>query len=150
AAERAARRREPGMSDSVWKKEISFGRKRKVEDPPETPESIRVKQLAFQQKLAEAAASPAPAGPPATQQPEPEAKQPSMWKKEISFGRKRAEEQPVAEVVLPAVPPPAPVAAPIAFEAPAEIELPDLSAPAPTLRTYAAEPESIWKKEISF
>jgi type IV pilus assembly protein PilM len=138
------------MSDSVWKKEISFGRKRKVEDLPETPESVRVKQLAFQEKLAQVAGAGTPAVAASPPAPEPEEQQASMWKKEISFRRKRAEEQPIAEVVLPAVPAPAPVAAQVDFEPPVEIELPDLSAPAPTLRTYASEPESIWKKEITF
>jgi type IV pilus assembly protein PilM len=137
------------MSDSIWKKDISFGRKRKLDDLPETPDSVRVKQLAFQQKLAQAAGAPAAPEPPnAEPAPEPST---SVWKKDLSFRRKSAEEQPILEVVLPAVPP-APVAAadPVAFEAPAEIELPDLSAPAPTLRASAPEPDSIWKKEISF
>ncbi|MDE3025528.1 MAG: hypothetical protein KGI93_08170, partial [Acidobacteriota bacterium] len=137
------------MSDSIWKKELSFGRRRKDEDPPETPDSLRVKQLAFQQRLAEAAAVGAPAVPAAPLAPGRE--QPaSVWKKEISFRRKRVEDEPIAEVVLPAVPAPrAEPAAAADFAPPAEIELPDLSAPAPTVRA-ASEPESIWKKEISF
>lgn len=132
------------MSDSIWKKEISFGRKHKNEELPDTPESVRVKQLAFQQKLAEAAGAPVPA--PKAEEPA----QTSVWKKDLSFKRKPAPEEPVAEVVLPAVPAPAPAAAPVDFEPAAEIGLPDLSAPAPTLRTSSSEPESIWKKEISF
>ena len=42
------------MSESIWKKDLSF-RKKKIDDLPETAESLRVKELAFQQKLAEAA-----------------------------------------------------------------------------------------------
>ena len=42
------------MSESIWKKDLSFRRK-KVDDLPETVESLRVKELAFQHKLAEAA-----------------------------------------------------------------------------------------------
>ena len=57
------------MSDSIWKKEISFGRKSK-------------------QPKEETAAPEAP---------EPKAQSESLWKKEISFGRKpKKQEEPVA------------------------------------------------------
>jgi len=138
------------VSDSIWKKELSFGRKRKADDLPETPDSLRVKQLAFQQRLAEAAAVAPPAAPvvaaPVVAAPEPPA---SVWKKEIGFRRRRVEDEPIPEVVLPAVPAArSEPAQALDFESPAEIELPDLSAPAPAVA--ASEPESIWKKEIAF
>ncbi len=49
-----ARRRRRSMSDSIWKKDLSFKRK-KSDELPETADSLRVKELAFQHKLAEAA-----------------------------------------------------------------------------------------------
>ena len=155
------------MSESIWKKDLSF-RKKKIDDLPETAESLRVKELAFQQKLAEAAQAAAlpaveapkfAAAPPVAPEAKPEKKQ-SIWKKEIGGGRKKAAAEPVAQEV-PA-PPPAPV---VEVPAPAvEIALaPDpvaLVAPsAPTLDVpveglLASSPfasnESIWKKEISF
>jgi len=168
------------MSDSIWKKDLSFKRK-KNDDLPETAESLRVKELAFQRKLAEAAQAapsaivPAPAHAAA---PEPAKKQ-SIWKKEIG-GRKK-EKAAAVEVPAPIVEAPAPVAvapapvevaAPLAPPAPApfvEVAAPlvppapapfvDLAAPASTLdvpmegllpSSPFASGESIWKKEISF
>jgi type IV pilus assembly protein PilM len=99
---------------SVWKKEI--GRKRKRDqEPPETPESLRVKELAFQRKLAEVAQVAAPA--PAV--------------------------EPVVEVL-----PPAPVVALQEVPAP-PVPVVDVQ-PAPSAPAAPAEPDSIWKKEISF
>ncbi|HKT45744.1 MAG TPA: type IV pilus assembly protein PilM [Gaiellaceae bacterium] len=113
------------MSDSIWKKEISLRRTPKNEEPAETPESVRVKQLAFQQKLAEAAQAAAPVPAPAPVEAAPEKQ--SVWKKEISFKRKPET---------------------LDYEPPKEIELKPLPPrePAPA----NGEPESIWKKEISF
>ena len=101
------------MSDSIWKKEISFGRKSKA-PKDET-------------------AAPAAA--------EPKAKSESVWKKEISFGRKPKQQQPeeqapaaappaapaasVTERIAAYVPEPAPVPAPA--PAPAVASVPDLA-----------------------
>ena len=68
------------MSESIWKKEISFRRKPKPKD--------------------------APAAVPATDHEA--APRQSIWKKEISLGRKKAERP--APVAPPAAPPPSPVA----------------------------------------
>ena len=85
---------------SIWKKELGFGRKHKDAEPEETTESLPVKEVAFQQRLAEAAqAAPEP-------QPEPE---------------------PIVEAAFLPVPVPAPSSSPAA----------------------ASEPDSIWKKEIT-
>jgi len=156
------------MSESIWKKDLSF-RRNKVEDLPETVESLRVKELAFQHKLAEAAKAAAlPAveapklavAPPTAPEAKPAKKQ-SIWKKEIGAGRKKAEAKlaapeevsaplppaPFVEAPAPSVeiaPAPAPVA--VAPSAPAlEVPVEGLLASSP----FAAN-ESIWKKEISF
>ena len=101
---------------SIWKKEIG-GKRKRNQEPPETAESLRVKELAFQRKLAEVAQ----AAPPA----------PAV--------------EPVVEVVPLA--PPAPVFAELQPEPPAPpVPVVDLQ-PQPTA---PAEPDSIWKKEISF
>ena len=87
------------MSDSIWKKEIGLKRKPKDAEPAETPESLHVKELAFQRKLEEATTrveieQPAPA-------PTPE----SVWKKEITFRRRPADPAPVVEgTATPAAP----------------------------------------------
>jgi type IV pilus assembly protein PilM len=150
------------MSDSIWKKDLSFRRKKKDEEPADTPESLRVKELAFQRKLAEAAQGAAPvadvAPVPAAPAAEPAKKQ-SIWKKEIGGGRKKAGAQPAALPVetpaspIVAVPPPAPM-----VELPAPVA--DVAPPGPVLDVppveglLASSPfasgESIWKKEISF
>ncbi|MFL5912387.1 MAG: type IV pilus assembly protein PilM [Gaiellaceae bacterium] len=154
------------MSDSIWKKDLSF-RKKKIDDLPETAESLRVKELAFQRKLAEAAqaaalpvveAPKAAAAPPEAPAPKQEKKKQSIWKKEIGGGSKKADAKPAAPEP-PATLPPAPVAempAPAVAIAPAPVEV---APPAPVLDVpveglLASSPfaagESIWKKEISF
>jgi type IV pilus assembly protein PilM len=111
------------MSDSIWKKEISFGRKPKEQaaaPAPDAPEveaapvdPLREKELEFQRKLLEAARGATPAAAPEQKEPE------SIWKKEISFKRK-----------------PAPASAP---------------APEPAAEDAPPQPPvSIWKKEITF
>ena len=66
---------------SIWKKEISFGRKKKpaadADAPAEKPASIWKKEISFGRKKQEAETD-APAEQPA-----------SIWKKEISLGRKK-------------------------------------------------------------
>jgi len=155
------------MSESIWKKDLSFRRK-KVDDLPETVESLRVKELAFQHKLAEAAKAAAlPAveapkfavAPPNAPEAKPEKKQ-SIWKKEIGGSRKKAEAEPAApEMSAPLQPAPvveapapsveiAPAPAPVAVtpsEPVLDVPVEGLLASSP----FAAN-ESIWKKEISF
>lgn len=129
------------MSDSIWKKEIAFKRRPKVEEPAESPESLRVKELAFQRRLEEATQveieQPAPA-------PTPE----SVWKKEISFRRKPAEPAPVVEGTATPVE---------AREAPAETTEPPVSIWKKEISfrrkadAAGSQPksDSIWHKEIS-
>jgi type IV pilus assembly protein PilM len=155
------------MSESIWKKDLSFRRK-KVDDLPETVESLRVKELAFQHKLAEAAKAGAlPAveapkfavAPPNAPEAKPEKKQ-SIWKKEIGGGRKKAEAEPVAPEMSPPLPPAPFVEAPAPSveiaPAPAPVAVapsaPALDAPVEGLLASSpfAANESIWKKEISF
>ena len=142
---------------SIWKKEIGVKRTREAE-PAETAESLRVKELAFQQKLAEVApvieAQPEPvvlepvveAAPPmpvVAVQPAPAAEPDSIWKKEISFRRKPATEEAAAEQV-PVDPTPDAFSAPPVSIWKKEIHLrkkPDEQAP---------KSDSIWTKEISF
>jgi type IV pilus assembly protein PilM len=122
------------MSDSIWKKDISFGRKRD-EEPPETAESLRAKQLAFQQRLDEAAQALAPTPVPVAEAPAPvPAPDESIWKKEIGFKRKPAEAP--ADAGAPEGPPVSIWKKEISFR-----RKPDAAA--------GREGESIWKKEIS-
>jgi len=76
------------MSDSIWKKEISFGRKRKApETPPavdaEPKQSLLKKELSFSRKPKEPKAAKA--------EQAPKAQKTSLLKKEISFSRKPKE-----------------------------------------------------------
>jgi type IV pilus assembly protein PilM len=80
------------VSDSIWKKEIGFKRKPKDDEPGETAESLRVKELAFQRKLEEASQASA-----VVQEVVPPPVPDSIWKKEISFRRRSAEPEPVVE-----------------------------------------------------
>ncbi len=153
------------MSDSIWKKDLSFKRK-KNDDLPETAESLRVKELAFQHKLAEAAQvapSTVVARPAQAVAPEAAKKQ-SIWKKEIG-GRKKEKAAavdapaPIVEVPAPVVVAPAPVEATMPLAPPAPAPFVDIAAPASTLDVPVegllpsspfATGESIWTKEISF
>ena len=109
------------MSDSIWKKEISFGRKAKEPKEPKEPKAEQPKD-------------------------EPSEKSQSVWKKEISFGRKAKEQKaPVAgpEPAAPSVtdriaayvpepePAPAPAPAPLPEAQPAPQPEPELDAPLP-------------------
>jgi type IV pilus assembly protein PilM len=93
------------MSDSMWKKEISFGKKKpkpQATEPvveqaaaPEAPTSFLKKEISFGKKKPKAAEAPAAA--PVQQAAAPEAPT-SFLKKEISFGRKaKAPKQPKAQ-----------------------------------------------------
>ena len=83
------------MSDSIWKKEISFSRKPKApkEDAPVVAaaaekQSVWKKELSLgkKQKEPKAVKASKPAKPPKA----PKAESTSFWKKEISFGKKQA------------------------------------------------------------
>jgi type IV pilus assembly protein PilM len=85
------------MSDSVWKKEISFKRKPKGDEPaPAAPavaeapkQSLLKKEISFSRK---------PKAPkPAKAAKEPKAEKQSFLKKEISFGKPKAPKEPKAK-----------------------------------------------------
>jgi len=153
---------EEAPKQSVWKKEISFGRKHKTAEAAETPESLRMKELAFQRRLERAAqtAGPVPDAPPVAEQAvaasgDEEAPKQSVWKKEISFGRKQKSEAPAQAAV------PEPVQQPIVEAAFLPVPAPMPAVPAPVAPPVAeqavaasgaeeAPKQSIWKKEISF
>jgi type IV pilus assembly protein PilM len=143
------------MSDSIWKKEISFSRKKPQPDaapeasaapvepaPAEPKQSFWKKEISFSHKDAahQESAPPAEAAPAEPKQ--------SIWKKDLSLGHKANE----------AAPPPA--AAPASVPQPKESLLrKEISfgrkakeaAPAPVEASVSPEPkQSMWKKEITF
>jgi type IV pilus assembly protein PilM len=145
------------VSDSIWKKEISFGRKKspapeaETQQPeaagsaPEQSTSVWKKEISFGRKK-EQAPKPPKSEPTAAAAEEST----SVWKKEISFGRKKAAAAP--EPVVPeAVAPVAPVALAAQPEpAPEREALPDAIAnvlappPAPELAAEPAlEPQAV-------
>jgi type IV pilus assembly protein PilM len=124
--------------ESIWKKEISFGRKRKEDAPAEPkqdqtgdePTSVWKKEISFgrKKKKEDADVTPEPAAE------EPAAEETPTWTRAVSFGRKAEPPEPVAvEPVAeePVVEQPAPV-----------VELP----------VAAVEPEAPieWTTEVSF
>jgi type IV pilus assembly protein PilM len=120
---------------SIWKKEISFGRKRKEPKPEQTETSE-------------------------TMSDEPT----SIWKKEISFGRKKkkvAVEQPVAAepeagAEAPSVPPhdesmwKRAVSFPVVEGEAPVAAAPDVVADASDGPVEASPEETVWTKEVSF
>jgi type IV pilus assembly protein PilM len=97
---------------SLWKKELSFGRKPKeqtdADESPATdadakPTSPFKKELSFKRKDVVDdvdVVAPAPANGPEVEEPdatEPAAVQESVWKKEVSFSRKASHEEEVVE-----------------------------------------------------
>jgi len=121
------------MSDSIWKKEISFGRKPKDEKPQpvddskaEAKQSVWKKEISLGRK--EKAETSPPVVPDAPESASVEAEIDVLREKELEFQRRLQQVARAAEPsqALASAAPPAPVAAP------------------------ASEPESIWKKEISF
>jgi type IV pilus assembly protein PilM len=111
---------------SIWKKEISFGRKRKESQPepdetkadssPDEPTSIWKKEISFGRKKkqadpeAVAAASADPSGDVQESEPGPGPEEPApeeqVWTRAVSFGRKamaqsEPEPEPVAEEIAP-------------------------------------------------
>jgi type IV pilus assembly protein PilM len=121
------------VSDSIWKKEISFRRKPNDdiaqlvdESKAEAKQSVWKKEISFGRKEKEETSPPV-----VTDAPEPlpvEIEIDALREKELEFQRRL---QQVARAAEPSQAP-APVPAPVPVPAP------------------APEPESIWKKEISF
>jgi type IV pilus assembly protein PilM len=106
------------VSDSIWKKEISFGRKAKG------PKAVEPK--------AEAAASAEP--------DEPRAKSESVWKKELSFGRKAKPAKHAAPEPVPAEPVAEPVVSSVTDRIAAFVPEPVApAAPAPAASAAPAE-----------
>ncbi len=138
------------MSDSIWKKEIGFKRKPKDAAPPAPVEAAPKKQSIWKKEI----------GVKRTRETEPAETAESLRVKELAFQQKLAEAAPVQEalpepvVVEPVVYEPAPV---VYEPAPAVVEpvVPVFEAarPVPVVAVRpaaAAEPDSIWTKEISF
>ena len=142
---------------SIWKKEIGVKRTRETE-PAETAESLRLKELAFQQKLAEVA--------PVQALPEPVVVEPVVYElAPVVYEPAPVVVEPVVPVfeAAPPVPvvavPPVPAAEPdsiwkkeISFrrKPAAEDAAPEEALVDPTPDAFSAPPVSIWKKEISF
>jgi type IV pilus assembly protein PilM len=144
---------------SLWKKELSFGRKPKdqtdADESPATdekPTSMWKKELSFKRKpkadaVEDDVAADAPAEEPIAEEPkveepvaaepvaaEPEVAVETVWKKEVSFGRKAAHEDAVEE------------AEPVVAEATTD----DVVLDEQTTSPDAWPVESVWKKEVSF
>ena len=97
------------MSDSIWKKEISFGGKKARKAEPdaeaaagEQPTSVWKREISLGRKKSETPTKP-------TKAASADGESTSIWKKELSFGRKKTAEAPepvVAEepVAAPAAP----------------------------------------------
>jgi type IV pilus assembly protein PilM len=123
--------------ESIWKKEISFGRKRKEDAPAETeqeqtgdePTSVWKKEISFGRKKkkdeAEVAPEPVPEEPAAEEET-------ATWTRAVTFGRKSEPTEPVAEA--PVVEEPAPV-----VELPVAAAEPEPESPAPEPTEPVAE-----------
>jgi type IV pilus assembly protein PilM len=151
---------------SIWKKELSFGRKQKDgEDSPATgekPTSVWKKELSFKRKPKDVvegdAVADTPDEVPAVEEPvieepaaeeeplaaEPELAEETVWKKEVSFDRKPAHDDPVE-------------AEPVVAEATAAEATPDASESVADQAEHVSgsDPktgpeETVWKKEVSF
>jgi type IV pilus assembly protein PilM len=133
------------MSDSIWKKELSFKKKGKEEPDPDafelpTKQSFLKKEISFSRKAKE------PKEPkPAT---EPKAAKESIWKKDLSLGKNRDREierlaeqaaQAVESVSLPFEPVPVPQPTEVAEAFVAAMPDPELAEPEPV--ALAAVPE---------
>jgi type IV pilus assembly protein PilM len=152
--------------ESIWKKEISFGRKRKEDAPAEreaTEESTSVwkKEISFGRKRQEREPDPEVVSE-AVEEPAPSEE---TWTRAVSFGRRAQpapEPEPVAEVPV--------VEVPVAEESPAVeepvVEAPVADAPAPVVQLPVAaaeaepatdevveepaQPEETWTRTVSF
>jgi len=77
------------VSDSIWKKELSFKRKPKPDSDPDfdlepepAKQSFLKKEISFSRKRKDPSSAPEP-------EADAEAKRESIWKKEIGFGKKQ-------------------------------------------------------------
>jgi type IV pilus assembly protein PilM len=150
---------------SIWKKEISFGRKRKEPKPEpeqtdsaaeaasEEPKSIWKKEISFGRKKKGAPAEPEvvadASGPVQRSDPETGPAQPphdeSMWKRAVSFSPSVEAEQPVVEEPVAEEEPVAAVPEVVADASEAVQESDVETGPA-----EAGPDESGWTKEVSF
>jgi type IV pilus assembly protein PilM len=138
------------MSDSIWKKDISFKKKGKAEADPDAfdlpKQSFLKKEISFSRK---------PKEPKAAKEPkvakEPKAAKESIWKKEMSLGKKKdraSEIERLAEQAAQAVEPVALPAEPVLLPQPTELAeafvaaMPEPDAPEPAEPvTLAVVPE---------
>jgi type IV pilus assembly protein PilM len=118
---------------SLWKKELSFKRKAKTDAVAETPaEAPAIEEPVAEEPVVE---EPAPAGPEVAEE--------TVWKKEVSFGRKVSHDEPVdAEAVVAETTPE--VATSDEQTEPAELVA------ASEQESDAVPDEMVWKKEVSF
>jgi hypothetical protein len=136
--------------ESIWKKEISFGRKRKDEEsePRGESESVWKKEISFgRKKKAEEPAQPE-AVPESVEEPAAPSEQ--TWTRAVSFGRKSQTEpvpgvssadEPVAEE-------------PVAEDIPAVVDMPvaavDAEEAPPPAEEQSTAPEETWTRAVSF
>jgi type IV pilus assembly protein PilM len=131
---------------SIWKKEISFGRKRKEPKPEpeqteaaettsEEPTSIWKKEISFGRKKKRDAPPPVVEEPVAVEPEESETglAEP-MWKRAVSFAPSVQPEQPVAEEPVAEV----------------EEEAEPVATEAEPVAAEASPDETVWTKEVSF
>jgi type IV pilus assembly protein PilM len=131
------------VSDSIWKKDISFKRKAKPDsdpdfdlEPPKQKQSFLKKEISFSRKP--------------KVDPEAEEKRESIWKKEIGFGKKQdrtVEElmEQAAAAVSPVPFEPHPVAPPHPVELAESVvaAMPDPTAPEPVADLHPVEELSV-------
>jgi type IV pilus assembly protein PilM len=136
--------------ESIWKKEISFGRKRKTDAPAESAEqaeestSVWKKEISFGRKNKQQQQQQVEPEPEVvaevSEEPEPSEE---TWTRAVSFGRKAEPEDPAAVSEEPAADTPAPVVELPVAEARTESHESD-AVEAPT------EAEPVWTREVSF
>jgi type IV pilus assembly protein PilM len=137
--------------ESIWKKEISFGRKRKTDAPTESaehaeePTSVWKKEISFGRKKRQQQQQVEPEPEvvaEVSEEPEPPEE---TWTRAVSFGRKAQPEDPGAVGEAPAAETPAPV-----------VELPVAQAGTESHESDAVEQgepepsEETWTRAVSF
>jgi type IV pilus assembly protein PilM len=133
------------VSDSIWKKELSFKRKPKPDSDPDfdveaqpAKQSLLKKEISFSRKRKE---------PSPTADPEAEAKRESIWKREIGFGKKqdRTVEELMQQAAAAVSPEPFEPQQPAAPPHPVELAesvvaaMPDPTAPEPVADVHPVE-----------
>jgi type IV pilus assembly protein PilM len=142
------------VSDSIWKKEISFKRKGEAAVPapvpaaeaPEAPsESFLERQLAFQRRLEEAAVAAAhpvaPAPPPVVDATPPASAAPAPAEQPVPFVLEPVTETPESTSIWKKE---------ISFKRKVRIDQPTTAPAAADEDAVPEPPTSIWKKEITF